>query len=422
MASRIGADPVGRGAALARGAVLGASPKSWSGPLDEEWTEEAQELQERLESERPSLTQSPSTGIDEVALLHAMSPGYASSRHEAKSPLDPFAVDAWREVNSWRDGVPEAPLAAAPSTSPPLEPANITEVLPPPPKPARPSPGPPAQARTEIKPSKPSQPTLDAAAAFATAADRALAQAPGACKLAIFVPRESLAAVLFSDAVLAHGQLACGAEAKLKLSGKPPKRVHIAVHAVDEPALDRALIAVLRLMSLKAEQLEIEVRWLLRNPTVSPESILERWQAATAASQATFPIQQLGVELPADCIKLTLTSDGWEDWEQTVAARAAGAAAPLVVAWLLAHVRYGGRVPALRFATLAAAQESLLQDNPATLRALCAQSNGALAFVLRAGPWLLLIGPRTALRRASALLLQWEDQQEKDDGDASEGF
>ena len=94
----------------------------------------------------------------------------------------------------------------------------------------------------------------------------------------------------------------------------------------------------------------------------------------------------------------------------------------LVVAWLLAHVRYGGRVPALRFATLAAAQESLLQDNPATLRALCAQSNGALAFVLRAGPWLLLIGPRTALRRASALLLQWEDQQEKDDGDASEGF
>ena len=43
------------------------------------------------------------------------------------------------------------------------------------------------------------------------------------------------------------------------------------------------------------------------------------------------------------CIQLHIHADGWESWDETHAARAAGAAAPLVVASLLTRVRYERR-------------------------------------------------------------------------------
>lgn len=409
---RLGVDPPGRAAAAARGTVMGASPRAWCSPPTEVPTAEAIELQTQLAASRLDPLGPSTSSIDEIALLHAVTPEFAHARHQPKSSLEPSAVEAWRQVDAWNDGPTSVYDAVSPSTSPPSHmSATIADVFPQPREPRRsPPPSRPTPPRKDPKPTAASQSTLDVAAAAAAAAERALAAAPGACKAAVFVTRESLAAALLSESIVSHAQVACGAEARIKLGGKPPKRIHIAAHAIDEMALDRAVICVLRLMSLTSELLALEVRWLLRSPSQPPDAILQKWLEATAAAQAALPIEQLGAELPADAIKLTLTCDGWEDWQHTPAARAAGAAVPLIVAWLVSFVRYGGRVPVLRFIPLRPELESLVNDHPATLRTLCAHSHGALGFVLRGGPWLLLVGPRTAQRRARSLLQHWEEE------------
>ena len=121
--------------------------------------------------------------------------------------------------------------------------------------------------------------------------------------------------------------------------------------------------------------------------------------------QAAFPLRELTVELPPSnsCVKLALHSDALEEWEET--------AAPLALAYVLSHVRYG--YAALRFAPMHKALEAMLHMHPARLRALSAQSGGAAVVPLRSGKWLLLCGPRSALSKAGALLAAWEQSREQ---------
>ena len=188
-------------------------------------------------------------------------------------------------------------------------------------------------------------------------------------------------------------------------------------------ALERALAIVLVLMSMRSEILEIEVRWLLRAPAVEPKELLERWQAATVAFQSRHPIRKLEAELQDDhsCIRLTLSADGWEEWEGTDAEPLKGTAAPLCAAWLLGFVRYGF-VPTFRCNALTQAQAGVLlhehqrpeREQPARLRQLSMES-GAFVMLLHARPSanqksgaepprLLVVGPRSAVKRAGLLL------------------
>ena len=143
---------------------------------------------------------------------------------------------------------------------------------------------------------------------------------------------------------------------------------------------------------------------------LTPDAILQRWQDATTACQGTFPIKGLHVALTPDqsCVKLTLLSDGWEEWNEHSAKLAPGATSAFVLAWLLCNVRYN-RWPRLQHVPLDVEQERELRlEHPARLRSLSVQT-GALAILLRTGPALLLCGPRTAVGKARTLLRAWDE-------------
>ena len=212
-----------------------------------------------------------------------------------------------------------------------------------------------------------------------------------------------------------------GPEARIKLAGK--RRDHASVHAIDEAALERSLIGLLTLMTALVSEAPLELRWLLRTPTVPPIELLDRWQRAVNDSQARFPISTLAVELQPDhaCIRLTVHTDGWEEWGAEAAGGAQRCPVALVVAFLLTHVRYGHA--ALLASSLSGAEEKELLDQPGRLRALAAQC-GSLVVLPRpssmkpeggtlgsaagpSSPALLICGPRPALKRAQLLLDAW---------------
>ena len=282
------------------------------------------------------------------------------------------------------------------------------------PQPSRSPPSPPStpQQRTPVPLAAPppvSVSTREAAEAAGAAAEAALAACASSCRVGVFVTRPSLVPLLLSDAVVCSAQCACGAEARVKLGGnKQGGRPHVSARAADEAALDRALLCLLRLMRDKSERLEIEVRWLLRNPAVPTQQLCELWADAVEEVQAKYPLRQVTSALhePTHAsVCLTLHADGWEEWEETDAAHAKAAAAPLVVAWLLSKVRYGSA--ALLHVALDEAQQETLQEHPAKIRALSAHSGAAL--VVGVGPWLTLCGPRAGIKKARALLAEWQE-------------
>lgn len=209
-------------------------------------------------------------------------------------------------------------------------------------------------------------------------------------------------------------------------------------------------------MSNSSSEVEVEVRWLLRAPAVPAPELLERWQAAVEASQSRFPLARLTVELQSDqsCLRCSLHSDGWEEWDNEATRSGHHAAerspAPLVLAFLLACVRYRG-VPKVEWYPLTPSQEDDLHDRPLRLRVLSAQSGCLVALprqraselqassdafsideasgghwyvesdddergensrphraAAAQAPQLLLCGPRPAVKRVKALLQEWE--------------
>lgn len=268
-----------------------------------------------------------------------------------------------------------------------------------------------SMTNTARAPPAPRETPSEVAARFARArsiasmADAALSQSTNPSKAALFVNMDALAPLLSEDLV-STAQIACGAEARVKLSGK--SRVHISVNAVDECALDRSLIAILVLMSHRSEMIDMELRWLLRAPTREPRAVLTRWQEAVDASQRTHPIKTLQAELHADqsCMRLTMTSDGWEDWNENSAKLAPGASAAFVLSWLLCYVRYA-RWPRTLYIPLELEQAHALGlDHSARLRSLSTQSE-SLIILLRKGPALLVCGPRTCVGKAKTLFRAW---------------
>jgi hypothetical protein len=248
-----------------------------------------------------------------------------------------------------------------------------------------------------------------AARMAADAADAALGVATAPSKAAIFVHDEKLRPILLSERIVALAQIECGSEARIKLNAK--RRNHLTTNAVDECALDRSIVTLLSLMRAQSERVDVEIRWLLKSPALEPKELLRCWQEAVDALSVLFPLQRLQVELQPDesCVKLSMLSDGWEEWtEKGGAVGAVDVAAPFVVAWLLSHVRYRPAVPRLFFTPLQSQQAAALVENPALLRAFCSRSSTLVIIVKRAGsPHLLCCGARPFVRQARSLLHQW---------------
>lgn len=281
------------------------------------------------------------------------------------------------------------------------------------------------------------------ASLLATAAsfEARLASARSSAKAAVFVHKPALIPLLLHEDVVSAAQVSCGNEARVKLGGKQ-RVTHVTVHAIDELALDRALVALLLRMSERgAIGLEVEVRWLLREPLLGSEELLERWRRATIAFRSRFPIRKLEAELqaassPGAVVSLNVHSDGWEEWEAaqpdgSTAEGAKGAAVPFAVAWLLGHVRYG-LIPRVHCRPLTQAQSAVLMHEPvvlaggmllpgreqsARLRALSAESAALLMLLPPIGdadapPRLLLCGPRCTVMHALSLLKACDQHQQ----------
>ncbi len=363
------------------------TPRSRSTALD---YNTAVVVPDMLSRARESPAEEPPTdeSAELIALLHSCSPTYMKARHGGKG----------------------ARLSSSSSATMPSTPVPI-----------------PSLTQAGLSPAV-GAPSTEAAAESvqlaAEAAEAALGAAICPAKAAIFHNDQGSApSTLLSDPepLLIASQLACGPEARVKLSGK--RRKHVSVHALDEAALERSLVAVVLQLCERADELDLEVRWLLRGPPArrTPE-LLERWERALAACRERFPLRALecGLHTDQSCVRLHVHADGWEEWpaaEQRSGASRAPAA--VVIAFLMTHMRYGHA--ATISVPLAPLQEQVLRERVATLRALGSQS-GALAMLLadrgkddgpaaEPGAKLLLCGCRAALKKAAALVAEWRKAQ-----------
>ena len=379
-AERLGVEWRGRGAALAKGAAVGCA-QAWS-PATEQWSSEASTLYE-------SLNRSPRDGRDGV------------NRRRAEPECDD-GDDTGRD-----DRGTHPPHAAG------------------------------VQAPAAALAAGGAAATTAAAEGAAAAAAAEAAPPPGEwrCKATVYASGAELEAKVLTDGVAASVQLACGHEAHLRRA-PGQTRSHLSVRALDESALERALLALVCAMRQRAEALDIEIRWALRQPQSTAEELLERWQRAVDACQTRYPLRQLRVTLHPDgsSISLRLCADGWEEWhaaDEVLAlqgplggpASSAGArcgdsarvrqlaarvAAPFVLSWLLSHVRYGHAASALL--ALSAQQEATLLAHPQTLRELGTQSGALPIVVVASEPSALVVcGPRPCLRKARELFRAWEE-------------
>ena len=211
---------------------------------------------------------------DLIALLHAHSPTYMQTRRGRGA--------------SSASSLPPTPPIPSPVHDVHVQPSRAV---------VSPPTAPPADAGPQVQ-------------QVAGAADAALASAACPAKAAIFVTSEAAASLLAET--LGEAQLACGTEARVKLSGK--RRQHLSVHALDEAALERSLVATVLRLCERADELQLEIRWLLRGPPMrATPQLLQRWQEAVDASQQRFPLRSLEVGLVEDqsCVRLLLHCDGW---------------------------------------------------------------------------------------------------------------
>ena len=165
-----------------------------------------------------------------IALLHACSPTYMKLRSAELRSADLRGGAGAPPLPSSTKSAPAAPIGPVAIHMPSVTPSTVAppmEVVAPP---------------MEVVP--------DAIRSVAAAAEAALEAAACPAKAAIFInddeapfdetPSQSS---LLADplALLIASQLACGPEARVRLSGK--RRKHLSVSATDERALERALVA-----------------------------------------------------------------------------------------------------------------------------------------------------------------------------------
>ena len=350
------------------------------------------------ESEMTAWRHGPDTLSDSVIIADSLdrSDVLSSERDAGVGAEHPGrAIDGVLDIGGPRnDGQSEGALMSALSAAPPP--------APPPPAPPPTAPPPPAPRETPVDVAA----RFSKASALALAADSALSRATAPSKAALFANCDALAPLL-NDDLVSVAQIACGPEARVKLGGK--KRLHVSVNAVDECALDRALVMLMAILSQRSEVIDVEIRWLLRAPALPPDSILKRWQGAVEASQSSYPIKKLEAELQPDqsCVKLRLLSDGWEEWNENSAKLAPGATAVFLLSWVLCHVRYGLWPRVLNVPLRPEQANALGLDHSARLRSLSSQSGALITLLRSGGPALLLCGPRTAVGKARCHLNSW---------------
>ena len=181
---------------------------------------------------KPAAAEAPPTdeSAELIALLHACSPTYMKLRSAELRSADLRGGAGAPPLPSSTKSAPAAPIGPVAIHMPSVTPSTVAppmEVVAPP---------------MEVVP--------DAIRSVAAAAEAALEAAACPAKAAIFInddeapfdetPSQSS---LLADplALLIASQLACGPEARVRLSGK--RRKHLSVSATDERALERALVA-----------------------------------------------------------------------------------------------------------------------------------------------------------------------------------